>query len=418
MIAALDFDPKASPMMSPAVAAVASAIRWRNRESIRRLPPAKLLPVLRAGIAASPERADLKLQLAMALFDADRMAEIVDRLTPLATDNTADPALLYYLGRAALATGDHDLAADALRAAATKGFGAAFTYLAQALLKLDRVDEAIEAGLQGAQSASSDFKSLTVVAGVLLKRGQAERLWGLCVDLRARGAWGGYLPSVVAFTAALLGHDDELAALVDRTTWFSATQLDVPDDFNRQLAAELLAHKSLTATHSARATRGTGTWIERLDLAAGPLAQALFARVRETVEVYVTQRQAFADHPVITHRPECVDLVGWASEVHHDGHQTPHIHPAGWISGVYYVEVPDVEPNPENSPGEIEFGPLTFGLEDKNVSFPRWRIKPEPGLLLLFPSYYAHRTKPTGVRAQRISVAFDVIPSASASAAC
>ncbi|MEA2904158.1 MAG: hypothetical protein QOI12_1545 [Alphaproteobacteria bacterium] len=403
-------------MMSCAVAAVASALRWRNRESIRRLPPAKLLPVLRAGIAASPERVDLKLQLAMALFDADRMAEIVDRLRSLATDNTADPALLYYLGRAALATGDHDLAANALGIAASKGFEAAFTYLAQALLKLDRVDEAVEAGLQGTQFVSSDFKSLTVVAGILLKRGQAERLWGLCADLRARGAWGGYLPAVMAFAAAVLGQANEVAALVDRAAWFSASRLAVPDDFNPRLAAELLAHKSLTAPPPKYAIRGAGAWIGQLELAGGPLAQELFARIRGAVEAYVAERQAFADHPMIAHRPECVDLAGWATEVHHDGHQIPHIHPAGWVSGVYYVEAPPVEPDSDSNPGEIEFGPLSFGLADENVRFPHWRVKPEPGLLLLFPSYYAHRTLPTGVSAQRISVAFDVIPSAPASA--
>ncbi len=35
---------------------------------------------------------------------------------------------------------------------------------------------------------------------------------------------------------------------------------------------------------------------------------------------------------------------------------------------------------------------------------------PEPGMLLLFPSYYAHWTHATGVAHSRISVAFDVIP--------
>jgi tetratricopeptide (TPR) repeat protein len=403
--------------MSLAASTVLPAVHWRARESVRTtLSLAKLLPILRAGVAASPDRADLKLQLAKALFDGNHMAEIVDRLKPAAADDTADPALLYYLGRAALATRDLNLAVDALRAAAGKGFEAAFTYLAQALLQLNRVDEAVEAGLQGTQSASSDFKSLTIVARILLKRGQAERLWGLCADLRARGAWGGYLPAVMAFAAAVLGHENEVAALVDRAKWFSASRLTPRVDLNGRLAAELLAHKSLAAPPPKYATRGAGAWIGQLELAGGPLAQELLARIRGEVEAYVAKRQAFADHPIMVRRHEFADLKAWAVELHHDGHQTPHIHPGGWISGVYYVEVPNVQANPDGNAGAIEFGPLFFGLGDDNVRFPRWRVKPEPGLLLLFPSYYAHRTLPTGVSAQRISVAFDVIPSAPAGA--
>jgi tetratricopeptide (TPR) repeat protein len=397
--------------MPLAAAMEAPTIHWRAPELAPRVPLAKLLPLMRAAVAAAPERADLKLHLTKALFDTDRMAEIVDRLRPAVADDDADPELLYYLGRAALATRDRHLAAASLRSAAASGFGDAFTYLAETLLGLERVDEAVEAGLKGLERASSDFKSLAVLADALLLRGEAERLWALCVDLRARGAWGGYLPAVMAFAAAVLGRDDEIAALVDRDRWFSATQLAMPGDFNQRLAAELLAHKSPYSVHSTKAMRGTGTWIARLELAGGPLAQELLARVRAAAEIYVAERQAFADHPVIAHRPECVDLVSWALEVHHDGYQKPHIHPTGWISGVYYVEVPNVAPNHGECPGAVEFGLLSFGPERGNLHGPQWRVMPRPGLLLLFPSYYAHRTRPTGVGDVRISVAFDVTPS-------
>ncbi len=34
---------------------------------------------------------------------------------------------------------------------------------------------------------------------------------------------------------------------------------------------------------------------------------------------------------------------------------------------------------------------------------------PEPGLLVIFPAWYAHRTWPTGKDSERISVAFNAI---------
>ena len=37
-------------------------------------------------------------------------------------------------------------------------------------------------------------------------------------------------------------------------------------------------------------------------------------------------------------------------------------------------------------------------------------IRPEPGLLLLFPSYYYHRSLPYDGAGERISISFDLAP--------
>ena len=79
-------------------------------------------------------------------------------------------------------------------------------------------------------------------------------------------------------------------------------------------------------------------------------------------------------------------------------------------NGVYYVEMPKIEQSGVGHRGAIEFGPYPFGRDTDTLKAHRWHLVPTPGLLLLFPSYYAHRTWPTGVAASRISVAFDVRP--------
>ncbi|MFB3078779.1 MAG: putative 2OG-Fe(II) oxygenase [Lysobacterales bacterium] len=43
------------------------------------------------------------------------------------------------------------------------------------------------------------------------------------------------------------------------------------------------------------------------------------------------------------------------------------------------------------------------------------RIRPEAGLMLLFPSYFYHGTVPFDYDAQRISIAFDILPLSSPS---
>jgi tetratricopeptide (TPR) repeat protein len=395
---------------SPLRATASGRLRWHEVEHAKPPSLAKVLPLLRAAVDAAPDRVDLKRRLAKALFQTDQMAEIVERFRTAVADDAADAEFLYYLGRAALVTRDNDVAVAALERATAKGFGRAYSHLAAALLRLGRADEGLAAALQDLKDTSSDFASLPAVARALLGRGEAERLWALCVDLRARGAWGGWLPAVMAFAAAMTNCEDELAALVNPDRWFAATELDVREDFNERLAAELLAHKSLSDLPLTKASRGTGDRIDKLQVSAGPLAHDLLARIREAIEAYVAERHVFSDDPMMMHSPTSVALDAWALALHDDGRVEWHIHPSGWISGVYYVKVPEAEPDDDAHPGAIEFGLLPFG-QQQALPRPRWQIIPREGLLLLFPSWYAHRTRPTSVGEPRICVAFDVCPS-------
>jgi hypothetical protein len=187
----------------------------------------------------------------------------------------------------------------------------------------------------------------------------------------------------------------------------------VPVDFNAQLAAELLAHKALSAAPSTNAMTGEGNRIDQLQLSVGPFVRELLARVRAAVGAYAAERQAFAEHPMIAHRPALVRLNSWAVIMRGEGQEGWHIHPSGWASGVYYADMPPAAPDGEPHAGAIEFGPCPFGGGDE-PAWTRQRVMPHGGLLLLFPSYFGHRTWPTGVRRPRISIAFDVVPAASA----
>ena len=80
------------------------------------------------------------------------------------------------------------------------------------------------------------------------------------------------------------------------------------------------------------------------------------------------------------------------------------------MSGVYYVAVPDaVTAAMDDTEGWIEFGqpPDHFhGRVEPELKL----VKPREGQLVLFPSYFYHRTIPFGATGRRISIAFDVLP--------
>ncbi len=87
-----------------------------------------------------------------------------------------------------------------------------------------------------------------------------------------------------------------------------------------------------------------------------------------------------------------------------------HMHPPAWLSGVYYVKVPDAAGAPgEDRAGWIEFGrpppefPCTVEPEVQ-------MFRPEEGLMLLFPSYFYHGSVPFETPEMRISIAFDILP--------
>ena len=91
------------------------------------------------------------------------------------------------------------------------------------------------------------------------------------------------------------------------------------------------------------------------------------------------------------------------------GYQDAHMHPAGYVSGVYYVQVPS-----EVAAGGGEAGCLYFTDRERPAAEAQRHavrvIRPQAGLVLLFPSYFWHGVMPFEGGRDRICVAFDVIP--------
>ena len=87
------------------------------------------------------------------------------------------------------------------------------------------------------------------------------------------------------------------------------------------------------------------------------------------------------------------------------------MHPLGWLSGVYYVQLPAAMATSNNEAGWLEFGQPPerfFGNARPAVK----RYQPVAGRLLLFPSWFWHQTVPFQCDGERISIAFDVMPKA------
>ena len=216
-----------------------------------------------------------------------------------------------------------------------------------------------------------------------------------------------------AVALAGLGRGDESRDLLAADQLVRAVPLATPPgyaslaDFNRELVEFVTAHPSRRYEPAGHATRMGSHTRDLLGEDPGPAA-LLAEAARQAVAGYLDAVTIPPGHPFPGPAPADHRLVMWAVIMDRHGHQLPHIHPAAWLSGVYYAELPeDVEGGGEHA-GWIEFGrpPEDLGA---GLDLPLTLRQPQEGTLFLFPSYLYHRTIPFSGGRRRVSLALDVL---------
>lgn len=107
-------------------------------------------------------------------------------------------------------------------------------------------------------------------------------------------------------------------------------------------------------------------------------------------------------------------LDGWANIVRSGDYHSPHNHPNNLWSGVYYVSIGEADADLSRN-GHLELldprmGPNMVGIPDSLFEV-RYSIPPKEGLMVLFPSWLVHHVHPFIGTGERISVAFNILPS-------
>ncbi|MCZ6561093.1 MAG: tetratricopeptide repeat protein [Gammaproteobacteria bacterium] len=289
--------------------------------------------------------------------------------------------------------------------------------LAVSLQELGRDDEALTAYKKAAQLESSDEEIQIKIADLLIgmgKPGEANDIARQCLA-RVPGKSGALAVAVVAGQEP--GCEIIDPGLLDFDRLIFATELAISSEqgslaeFNQALVTHILEHPTLVYEPAGHATRfGSHTG----DLLAG--GKGPIATVEREITAGIGRYLATLDQDkagfLFAGKPDHWRLTMWAVVMDAQGHQLPHIHPAAWLSGVYYVQVPEeIGDDDGGMAGWIEFGapPDTMNCRGE----PKLKIfHPVAGNYFIFPSYLYHRTIPFASKQQRISIAFDAIPSA------
>lgn len=255
------------------------------------------------------------------------------------------------------------------------------------------------------------------LATARLKLDQAEAALALCEKTLASRPT--HIRALALKTTALfdLGRPEPADALTGFGTLTRPMMLPVPEGygsleaFNADFADAIRTHPRRRDDFdpNKRAIRG-GSIVTDLLNHDHPAIRAFHAALDAAIALYGAALPALPGHPHIDGRPRGYALDVWGNILRAEGHQDGHIHNLGWLSGVYYVEMPDVlrEDDPDHE-GWIEFNHPGYGIPDRGRATVH-QVCPTPGMIVLFPSYVWHRTVPFEGDGERISVAFDLHP--------
>lgn len=200
-------------------------------------------------------------------------------------------------------------------------------------------------------------------------------------------------------------HDMVLSVEVPHPPEFSSLA-----EWNDALANEIQNHPALTEEFEGRATRHGAKVDHMFEANKTPIFELFERQVRVSFEETLQRMPTKPHHPLPLSVSDGYFADMWCNVMHTGGHQIPHNHPKGWFSACYYNLLPDrVIESGDAHEGWIEFGGAAYEFPEPEDT-PKRQIQPEPGLMVVFPSYIFHRTIPFYSDQPRISCAFDAKP--------
>ncbi|MGA0393343.1 MAG: 2OG-Fe(II) oxygenase family protein [Rhodospirillales bacterium] len=298
-------------------------------------------------------------------------------------------------------------------------FDPALTTLGRILLDGGKTDDAIEAFEKAMQLNPDDLSPHISLANIWHQRGDLEKSLSIFDSHLSQNPHETLVLSAKALLLNEIGGAGRAKALLDYERFIKPVKFDrAPnyeslDRFHTALRAHVEQLPDLTFEPLLKSTR-QGYQAEQLERDESAPVEALKEIIAQGVEQYCAQCETISDHPLAP-IPDDLSITIWVTILEGPGHQNPHIHPSAWLSGVYYVNLPEImEKNKEGHAGWIEFGQPRD--EDKYKAEPLlYTVQPEEGLMVMFPSYMFHRTIPVNDSPaqsstdKRISIAFDVM---------
>lgn len=280
-------------------------------------------------------------------------------------------------------------------------------------LELD-ADLGLRFATRAVHAAPGAHAALTGLGNALLATGQAGRALAIADELLNAGPVNNEALAMRADALRMLG-DARYLELMDYNRFVRAEKIDAPDGwpsldaYLSELAVNLVPLHAQRMHPVGNSLRG-GSQVQLIPEQSPSAAVRAFPRAIDgPIRRYI---QAIGAGP----RPMQVRNTGryafngmWSVRLRAKGFHVTHYHPKGWISSAFYLRLPQAV-KAGGGEGWLKFGEPGFAMQ--RVLQPEYFVKPERGLLVLFPSYMWHGTVPFSgdTDESRLTIAFDVIP--------
>ena len=257
---------------------------------------------------------------------------------------------------------------------------------------------------QADQLAPTDSAAGFGLCEALLAAGELEEADRLAAILRAALPSNQYAIALQA-TAWRLRGDPRHAELHRYDKLVDAQTLDLPpgwtslEAFLHDLAAELDSLHAFATHPLQQSVRGGSQLPLNAPELARPLVAALFASIRASVGRYLAKLGKAGGFAI---------SGAWSVRLRSGGYHTDHVHPEGWVSSACYIALPSTLGRGSDRAGWLRLGKP--GIATAPALKPDHFVRPEAGLLVLFPAYMWHGVEPFESAEPRLSVAFDVVP--------
>ncbi|MDO9075021.1 MAG: putative 2OG-Fe(II) oxygenase [Rubrivivax sp.] len=264
---------------------------------------------------------------------------------------------------------------------------------------------------RGVRAAPEEQGALEALARARLAAGDVPGAQEILEPLFRQFPGNQHVLAMLAVTWRLTG-DPRYRALYDYARFVQARPLSIPkgwgdlQSYVAALAAELKAAHPFRAHPFGHSLR-QGSQLPDVLRRTSPAIAAFTEALAGPLAAYLTHiRQG--EGPLPARNSGRVALAGsWSVWLRPGGYHVDHVHQEGWISSACYIELPGAV-MAGGRQGWLRFGRPGLALAEE-LAAEHW-IRPEPGLVALFPSYMWHGTEPFSGDEPRLTMAFDLVP--------
>ena len=281
------------------------------------------------------------------------------------------------------------------------------------LKELGRLEEAINS-FKSAKLLDPNLDFGAGFAAAYLKNKDPKNALRLLEDLVKKNPQDARATAYKTIALRGLGEFDQIEELIAFPSLVKTINTQILTDeniakFNKELRSALVKDPRRRAETRLEglAIRG-GTRIGDLFNTTNPSYTKFETLLRKAIDYYIDDLPDNSSHPFLMMKAKCNNIDScWVNFLEPGDYQSNHIHNQGWMSGVYYLDEPEIELNKEHA-GWIEFNRAGYNLPhfagEKGIEL----IKPKAGMFIFFPSYIWHGTIPYTHAYSRISISFDI----------